>query len=169
MTQQKPIDFTVIKIRRGRALRYTRRMPATMREYTQKCVEEKKTPFLEEFALLIGRSEKELKKFGEAHPETMGAEIEVLKTVQKLDLKRKALKGQYDVPISRILLSAEHDVVERIKKEVMGEGGGAVKTEQVMSVEQRNFYQEEITKVFERMHSGSGTSGTPDGGGGNGK
>lgn len=139
-----------------RPTKYTFRTPLKTREYIKRCIENGKTPFAEELALELGVSGRTLRNW--AHPadgSTTGfTEIyEILMTVQKLDIKKKALLGKYESPIAKMILSAEHDVVERFKKEVTGEDGGAIKLESSISPEQRKEISDEITKIYEKVYS----------------
>jgi hypothetical protein len=56
-------------------------------------------------------------------------------------------------PIARLLLSAEHNVVEKVKQEVTGEDGKPVEIEEKLSPEDRKFYSDQITKIFEKIYS----------------
>jgi len=157
MTEPKPIIDPDLKIQMpGRPTKFTSRTPGKAREYLKQCVEQSKTPFAEEFALQLGVSGRTLRNW--AHPAdgstTDFTEIyDILMTVQKLDIKKKALLGKYESPIAKLLLSAEHDVVERFKKEVTGTDGDPIKVEQSLSAEQLKDYQKTITDIFEKIYS----------------
>jgi hypothetical protein len=140
----------------GRPTKFTSRTPGKCRAYIKKCIEEGRTPFAEEFALELGVSSRTLRNW--AHPSdgssTPFTEIyDILMTVQKLDIKKKGLLGKYETPIAKLLLSAEHDVVERIKKEVTGADGDALHVETALSPEDRKKLAEEITKAVENINS----------------
>lgn len=139
-----------------RATKFNSRTVGRTRAFIKRCIDEGKTPFVEELALELGVSDRTL--YNWAHPKD-GIEndftetYEILKTVQKLDIKKKALLGKYESPIAKLILSAEHNVVERFKKEVTGEDGGAVKVETALSAAQRKEYADQITKLFEKINS----------------
>lgn len=140
----------------GRPTKFSTRTVGKARAYVKKCIDEGRTPFAEEFALQLGVSGRTLRNW--AHPadgsETKFGEIyDVMMTVQKLDIKKKALLGKYESPIAKLLLSAEHDVVERFKKEVTGKDGESIKVETAMTPAQRAEAAKAITKVFEDMNS----------------
>ena len=139
-----------------RPTKYTERTPGKVREFIKKCIDEGRTPFAEELALELGVSSRTLRKWAYPADGTTNdfTEIyEILMTVQKLDIKKKALLGKYESPIAKLILSAEHDVVERFKKEVTGEDGGTIKVETALSPEQRKDLADEITKAVEKMNS----------------
>lgn len=132
----------------GRPTKYGKGVITKAVKYLEKCSAEKKTPFLEEFALQLGISEKTLTNWSTTH-EDFTETYQMIKTVQKLDLKRRALANKIVPVIARLLLSAEHDVVERIKKEVSGVDGGAIQVEQTFSPEQEEKIRQGFLKVME--------------------
>ena len=140
----------------GKTTKYTHRTIPKTRAFIQKCIKEDRTPFLEELALELGVSGKTL--YNWAYPKDGIANefteiYDLLQTVQKLDIKRKALVGKYESPIAKLILSAEHNVVERIKKEVTGNEGEAIQVESKLSPEARKEYSDQITKIFEKIYS----------------
>lgn len=140
----------------GRPTKYTSRTIGKTRAFIKKCLDEGRTPFVEELALEFGVSDRTL--YNWAHPadgiDNEFSEIyEILKTVQKLDIKKKSLLGKYESPIAKLILSAEHNVVERVKKEVTGEDGKAIQVESNMTIEERKQYSGALTKLFEKIYS----------------
>jgi len=131
-----------------RPTQYDSSMIEKAQKYVKKCVEDNEIPYLEELALSLGVSEWTLKNWEMSNPE-FSEVFKLLKTTQKLDIKRKALTERVNPGIAKLLLSAEHDVVERVRSEVVAD----VKLEQQFSPEQeakirRGFLQvmEEATK-----------------------
>lgn len=138
----------------NRTTKYTSRTIGRTRAFIKKCVDEGRTPFAEELALELGVSGRTINNWAnDEHKQDFGEIYQILKTVQKLDIKKKALLGLYENPIAKLILSAEHNVVERQKKEVTGEDGGAIKVERAMTPEDREIYSDEITKLFEKINS----------------
>lgn len=140
----------------GRPSKYTSRVIGKTRAFLKKCIDTNRTPFIEALALEFGVSDRTL--YNWAHPkdgiDNEFTEIyEILKTIQKLDLKQKGLLGIYENPVVKMLLSAEHNVVERIKKEVSGEDGDSIKVEHQLSPEDRKTFSDEITQMFEKFYS----------------
>jgi MoxR-like ATPase len=138
------------------ASKYTKKVPSKTKTYLRECIKQGKTPFLEELALRFGVSDRTL--YNWAYPKD-GSEneftklYELLKTIQKLDIKKKALIGTYENPIAKIILSAEHNLVERVRKEVTGADGEPMRVESSLSPEQRKRWSEEVTKLVEKMQS----------------
>ena len=157
-TPGKPEDVIVLA---GRKSTYNARgVIGKMRKYLNECIQKRKTPFAEDFALRLGVSFVTLWKWAHDDTKPEFAEwYEILMTVQKYDLKKKSLTGEYVSRIANLLLSAEHNVVERVKKEVSGEDGRPIEVEQKLSPEDRKLYSEEITKIFEKIYSKSNSNG----------
>lgn len=139
----------------GRTSTYSKRKTIEkMRKYIRKCIDKGVPPFLEEFALSLGVSYDTLRNWSLDDTKPEFAEMyHILLTVQKLDLKRRSLSGEYMSPIARLLLSAEHNVVEKVKQEVTGEDGKPLEIEEKLSPEDRKFYSGQITKIFEKIYS----------------
>ena len=139
----------------GRPSLYSKRKTnEKLRKYIRKCIEKRVPPFLEEFALSLGVSASTLKDWAKDETKPEFAEMyEILLTVQKLDLKRRSLSGEYMSPIAKLLLSAEHNVVEKIKQEVTGEDGKPVEVQQVIPPEDRKTYGKLIKNIFEKIYS----------------
>lgn len=139
----------------GRPSTYSKRKTVErMRKYIRKCIDKRQTPFLEEFALSIGVSYDTIRRWSLDDTKPEFAEMyQVLLTVQKVDLKKKSLTGEYVSPIAKLILSAEHNVVERVKQEVTGEDGKPLEIEEKLSPEDRKFYSDQITKIFNKIYS----------------
>lgn len=139
----------------GRPSKYSERgVVGKIKKYIRSCIDKRKTPYGEEFALKLGVSYRTLCNWAEDEDKKkFGEWFEILKTIQRLDLKRKSLTGEYVSPIAKILLSAEHDVTEKIKEEVSGKDGKPVEIEQKMSPEDRKAYAATITKIFDKIYS----------------
>ena len=125
-----------------------RKAVIAMRDYIYRCSNEKKTPYLEEIALLMGVSDVDLKEWAESDDD-FKRQYQNLLAMQKLDFKRKALTKKYDPKIVTMLLSAEHNVVEVIKKQVTGEGGGAIKVENSFSAEAESLIRTRVQEAVE--------------------
>lgn len=144
-----------IKVKPGQPFREVgRRAIKTMREYVTKCSIEEKTPYIEEAALLMGVSDVDLREWAEVDSK-VGRDFrrwyQNLFAMQKFDLKRKALKGRYNSKVASLLLSAEHNVVERIKKEVSGPEGESLKVEHQFSPEQADKIREGVQSLVEEV------------------
>jgi len=61
----------------------------------------------------------------EDKPEFLAA-LEILKGNQKRDLMERALVGDYNSTIAKLILSANHGMIERTAKEHSGPDGGAI-------------------------------------------
>lgn len=151
----EPTKAIVPKV--GRPTMYDpKETPKKVQAYVDKCIVEGKTPFIEEVALLFGVSEQTITRW--AYPidgsvSSFAETYQILLTVQKLDLKKKSLSGVYVSAIGRLLLSADHGVVERVRKEVTGEDGDPIKVESSLPPEQFKEYSGTITKMFEKIYS----------------
>jgi len=155
----KTFEVEAIRFKAGRPTKYTdRESPKQLREYLRECANAKKTPFIEEFALKIGVDERTAKAWVGKHTKFEN-EYNKLLTMQKFDLKRRALSGEYVPKIAELLLSAEHDVVMRIKKEVGNLDGKPLQVEQTLSPSQIKEYSETITGIFEKIYSGDNSGG----------
>lgn len=138
-----------------RRSKYTSRGVITkLKKYLRKCIEKQETPFVEHFALLLGVSDRTLYNWSidKEKPE-FHEWYAILKTIQKLDLKRKALSGLAVSKIASLILSAEHNVVERVKREIANEDGKPFVIEQALSPEDRKRYSKKITELFNEIYS----------------
>lgn len=125
-----------------------------MRNYLRECIDKRKTPFSEEFALKLGVSERTIRNWANDEDKPEFSEwYEILKTIQKLDLKRKSLSGVYISRIGNLLLSADHGIVETVKREIGGMDGNPIEVTQTLSPEDRKAYSDQITKMFEKIYS----------------
>jgi len=149
----KSYDFKIVLA--AKMTKYTKRTMKKTRAYIQDCLQKGKTPFIEELALKFGVSDRTVYNWahGVGKHEEFTELYEILKTVQKLDIKKRSLVGEYENPIAKLILSAEHNVVERYKKEVSGVDGEPIQVESNVTPEARKQYAEEITKIFENMNS----------------
>jgi hypothetical protein len=150
------VVFEPIKIARrkkGEVIHYSEEIVDKMCEYVEKCCDEGRMPMMEEFALLLGIGVSTLSTWCKEHPALLD-EKDILMTVQKMELKRNFLVGNYVTKAASILLSADHDVIERTRNEFGGLNGEPVKIETRLSPEQQKLYSEEITKIFEKIYSG---------------
>jgi hypothetical protein len=139
----------------GKPSAYGKKMYLKMRKYIKDCIDAGKTPWIEGFALSVGVSDRTVYNWSQAEGNEKFKEIyDLLKTVQKLDIKEKSLEGVYENPIAKIILSAEHNLVERVKTEHSGVDGEPIKVESSLSAEERKEYSEMITKFFEKKYSG---------------
>jgi hypothetical protein len=148
-----PVEEKIVMA--SRRVKYTDRgVIGKMRKYLNECIQKRKTPFVEDFALRLGVSYRTLLNWSKDEDKPNFSEwYEILNTIQKYDLKKKSLSGEYVSRIANLLLSAEHNVVERVKKEVTGEGGSPIQVESTLSPEARKTYSDEITKIFEKIYS----------------
>jgi hypothetical protein len=116
----------------------------------QFCVDNDETPFIEELALRLGVWDDTMRHWEEHEDKAdFMAVMKRLRSVQKLDIKRKSLKGKYVSKIATLILAAEHNVVPVYRKEVSGIDGKPIEVEQKLSPEQEKFLSEGITKLFE--------------------
>lgn len=115
-----------------------------LRDYVYWCSNQKRTPFLEEIALKLGISDLTLIEWT-AKDKEIERIVKNIQAMQKLDYKRKALSGKYNAKIVAMLLSAEHNIVEKFKKEVSGVDGAAIAVEQQFS----NAQEEELRQVIQ--------------------
>lgn len=155
MMQQKIIFDKIVIARRkkGDILHYSEEIVDKLKTYVDKCCEEKKMPMIEEFVLSVGTSSRTFNRWCKEHEELQD-EKDILMTVQKMDLKRNFLVGNYVTKAATVLLSADHDVVEKTRNEIGGLDGEPIKTETRLPPEQQKFYSEQITKMFEKIYSG---------------
>lgn len=144
----KPRHRTEIK--EGRPSKYSKNCIKAVEEYLKWCVEENQCPFVEELALKFGCSDKTVWEWSKTYSEFRDV-YQKLITYQKLDLKRKSLNGKYVNKIAAILLSSEHNVVEKQRREVSGVNGETIKVENNYTAEQEDFMRCEIAKAVEKM------------------
>jgi hypothetical protein len=87
----------------------------------------------------------------EVTPDEYEEVYQMLLTFQKLDLKKKALSGQYVSKIACLLLSNDHNVSLKQKMEL----DAKVTEEKAIDLtpNQRKLYSDAITKVFEQIYS----------------
>lgn len=155
MMNQKVVFQPIVIARRkkGQDVHYSDDIVDKLREYVDKCCAETKMPMVEEFALSLGVSSNTLYVWAKKYPE-FAEEKEIMMTVQKMDLKRNFLVGNYVTKAASIILSAEHDVIEKTRNEVGGLNGEPIRTETRLPPDQQKFYSEQITKLFEKIYSG---------------
>lgn len=122
-----------------------------LRGYLEKCCADGKMPYIEEFAISLGVSKNTILNWCGDYPK-FKEECELLLTVQLFELKRKSLNGKFVTKAATLLMSAEHGIVERIKKEVSGADGNPLEVISKLSPEERKSLSEEITKAFERVY-----------------
>jgi hypothetical protein len=144
----KPTDK--IQVKMGRPPKYNAAMVKTAEEYLQKCVDSDETPFIEELALQLGVWDDTMRTWeGEKGKEDFAAVMARLRSIQKLDIKRKSLKGKYVSKIATLILSADHGVVPVYRQEMSGLGGKPIEVQTKLSPEQEKLLSDGITKVFE--------------------
>lgn len=138
------------KFGRGRPSKYSPKAIEVSWDYLQYCAKNNVTPFIEELAMKIAVNDSTLWHWANKHEE-FGHVYDMILTLQKLDLKRKALSGQYVSRIACLLLSSGHNVVARQRNEKEA----TVKEERndVYTPEQRIYISEAITKIFEQVNS----------------
>lgn len=134
----------------GRPTKYSDEIVNIAREYLISCEENNETPFIEELALKIGVDDSTLWNWSGKYEEF--AQIyNALLTYQKLDLKKKSLKGDYASRIASLLLSSDHNVNLKRKTEIEAK----VVDEKISNLdpEQRKFLSDAITKAYEHIYS----------------
>lgn len=142
--------YSEIKSSRGRPAKYSHKVVRVTKDYLMSCAKSNETPFCEELALKIGVNDATLWRWANTHSEY--EEIyQMLLTFQKLDLKRKALSGQYVSKIASLLLSNDHNVTLKQKTEL--EAKVIDDKTDSLTPQQRKTYSEAITKVFEQIYS----------------
>ncbi len=150
-----------IQIKLGRPPKYNADMVKKAEEYLTWCVDNDETPFLEELALRLGVWDTTLHDWVfQEGKEDFAAVFYRLKNVQKLDLKKKALKGKYISKVATLLLTAEHNVVPVYRKEVSGIDGSPIEIESRLLPAQEKLLSEGITKLFEQAMRQNGAGGT---------
>lgn len=144
------ISYSEIGRARGRPTKYSHKVVKFTREYLNSCAKNNLTPFGEELALKLNVSDSTLWNWRQTHTE-FDEIYELLLTFQKLDLKKKALSGQYVSKVACLLLSNDHNVTLKHKMELRAN----VVEEKVFSLNpsQRELYSKAITKIFEQIYS----------------
>ena len=139
-----------IEVKFGRPTKYSFEVIKATEEYLSLCSEKKETPFYEELALKLGVGVDTMRIWADKYEE-FKIPYRQLKEFQKLDIKRKGLKGQYASRMAALLLSAEHDVVPVMRKEVSGVDGKAIEVESKLSPEQEKKISDGIVKLVEEQ------------------
>lgn len=153
MKKDKNNQVMEIRVKAGRPSAYKPTMIKAGEDYIAGCIYNKETPFIEEFALGIGVTDRTVYNWRVDPDKKEFAEVvEKMLVFQKLDLKRKALKGDYISKVATLLLSAEHDIVPVSRKELTGSGGRPIEVESHLNPEQEKKISEGITRLFEEIN-----------------
>ena len=128
-----------VEIKVGRPSKYSPDFIKVAEDYLIACAKNDETPFIETLALKFSCDDSTLWNWQEAHEEFREVYRKIT-TYQKLDLKRKGLSGEYTSKIVYVLLSADHNVIEKQRQEVTGANGGAVEFKDTLTPEIRREY-----------------------------
>jgi hypothetical protein len=85
-------------------------------KYFKHCKEEKEIPTVCGYAIFLGVSERTLREWRKEHEE-FSPTLRVLMSLQKQALINKGLKNEYNSTITKLMLSANHDMIETSGRE----------------------------------------------------
>lgn len=137
----------------GRPTTYGIEARKEARAYLKDCVEKDETPWIEELALRLGKSDRTLKRWADKYKKFRAIYYKIL-TFQKYQLKVKSLdkgKGGYVSKVATLLLTADHDIIPTYKREVSGAGGKPIEVEAKLSPEQEKAIAGGIAEIVKEQ------------------
>lgn len=138
-TVKRPEVKTVIK--QGRPPKYGNHCVVEAEKYLNECLKADTVPWVEELALRLGVWEGTISRWG-ATKENGGHKkfrrvYKRLKAYQKLQLKKKSLKGIYISKVATLLLNTDHEVIPTSRNELMGKAGQPIEVSSTLTPKQQ--------------------------------
>lgn len=135
-----------VKVKWGRPSKYNDGVLDTTKQYLEDCIKGGNTPFVEELALLLGVTERTLFNWEKKHKRYTRLHRKMV-MLQKLDIKKKALSGQYVNRIAAIILSSDHNIVEVKRREHTGKDGEPIDVKSQLTPKQEKVMAAGIATV----------------------